>query len=57
MREGNVRVYEASKPQFSHEFYWKIENGLIHIAEVAEVEGNHIDEAYQAAFNTVKQER
>jgi len=57
MREGNVRVYEASKPQFSHEFYWKIENGLIHIAEVAEIEGNHIDEAYQAAFNAVKQER
>jgi len=56
MREGNVKVYEASNPQFSHEFYWKSENGRVHIAEVAEVKGDHIDEAYQAAFDAVKQE-
>ena len=54
MREGNVRVYESSNPQFSHEFYWKIENNRVHIAEVAEIEGNHINEAYQAAFYAVK---
>jgi len=56
MREGNVKVYESSNPQFSHEFYWKNENGKVHIAEVVEVKGDHIDEAYQAAFDAVKQE-
>jgi len=57
MREGNVKVYEAGRPQFSHEFYWKNENGKIYIAEVAEIEDDHIDEAYEIAFNAVKQER
>jgi len=56
MKEGNVKVYEVDNPQFSHEFYWKNEDNRIHIAEVKDIDEKHMDEAYQAAFDAVKQE-
>ena len=55
-REGNVRVFEKDKPQFSHEFYWKIEDEKIHIAEVEDVDEDHMNEAYQTAFEAIKEE-
>ena len=56
MKEGNVKVYEVDNPQFSHEFYWKNEDNRIHIAEVKDIDEKHMDEAYQAAFDAIKQE-
>ena len=50
---GNVRVFEASKSQFSHELFWMIEDGKVKIAEVSDVDEDHLNDAYQAAFDAV----
>jgi hypothetical protein len=55
-RKGNVKVYEESKPQFAHEFYWEIENSNVKIAEVHDVDEDHINEAYLSALEAVQQE-
>jgi len=54
--EGNAKVYEDGKPQFAHEFYWRYDDGKINIAEVQDIDEEHINEAYQAAFEAVQQE-
>jgi len=53
---GNVKVYEAGKPQFAHEFYWEIDGNKVKIADVQDVDEEHIDEAYQSALQAVQQE-
>jgi len=54
--EGNAKVFEIGRPQFAHELYWKIEDNKVRIAEVNDIDEDHINDAYQAAFEAIQQE-
>lgn len=53
---GNVMVFERSRPRFAHVFNWKIEEGKILIANIDDVDKEHINEAYHTALEAVQQE-
>jgi len=53
---GKVMVFERSRPKFAHCFNWNLHNGKIRIADVNDPDEDHLNEAYQAAFEAVQQE-
>jgi hypothetical protein len=53
---GKVMVFEKGQPEFAHKFNWKIQGGKVLIANAVDVDEEHVNAAYSAAFEAVKEE-